>query len=55
MQQVDSVCVYPAYFDSHSFPIQMCDYHDADKAFAQDWNFDAEEAGVPENSRAVTP
>jgi hypothetical protein len=47
MKQVGSVCVCPADFDSHSLPVYVHDYYDADKALAQDWNRNAEEASCP--------
>jgi hypothetical protein len=45
MKQVGSICVCPANFDSHSFPVYVRDYYDADKALAQDWNRNAKDAG----------
>jgi hypothetical protein len=45
MKQVGSVCVYPADFDSHSLAVHVSDHYDADKALAQHWNRNSEEAG----------
>jgi hypothetical protein len=44
MKQVGAVCVCPADFDSHSLPVYVRDYYNADKALAQDWNRNAKDA-----------
>src|SRR5208282_6053328 len=47
MKQVGSVCVCPTDFNRHSLPFYMRNDYDADKALAQDWNRNAEEACCP--------
>ena len=47
MKQVGSVCVCPTDFNRHSLPVYMRNDYDADKALAQDWNRNAEEACCP--------
>jgi hypothetical protein len=45
VEEVGSVCVYSADFNSHSLPVEVCDYYDTDKALAQNWNRNAKHAG----------
>jgi hypothetical protein len=47
VEEVGSVCVCSADFDSHSLSVEVRDYYDTDKALAQDWNRNAEDAGCP--------
>jgi hypothetical protein len=47
MKQVCSVCVCPSDFDRYSLPVHVPDYYNADKALAQYWNRNPEDASCP--------